>query len=62
MTTFTWLTMGLCVVAVITPVIAPVSEINETMAVMFTLDCAAQIVELGLVSWLFILCKMFGMT
>ena len=61
-TIFTWLTIGLCVVAVITPFIAPVTEINETMTVMFTLDRAAQIVELGLVFSLFVFCRMFGLT
>ena len=59
---FYWLTIALCVVAMVTAVLAPASEINETMAAMFVLDRGVQIVELGLVFSLFVFCKLFGMT
>lgn len=59
---FNWLTVVLCIIAVITAVIAPASEINETMAALFVLDRSVQMIELGLVFFLFVFCKLFGMT
>ncbi len=59
---FRWLAIVLCVFAVATAVMSPSGEINPTTNAVFLLDRSVQIVELGLVIFLFVFCRLFGMT
>ena len=59
---FRWLTIILCVFAVVTAVMSPSGEINPTTNAVFLLDRSVQIVELGVILFLFVFCKLFGMT
>jgi hypothetical protein len=61
-TIFRSLTFLLCVVAALVAVFVPVSETNRTMEALFALDRSVQIVQLGLLVFLFLFCKLFGMT
>ncbi len=59
---FRWLTFGLCLLAGITAVAYPAAEVNRQMATFFVLDRSAQFIILGLLVFLFVFCKLFGMT
>jgi len=54
-------TVLLCIVAVGTAVIAPSGEINKLMDALYKSDRSVQIVELGLLFFLFVFCRLFGM-
>lgn len=61
-TIFRWSTLILCVGAATTALLSPASETNQLMAKLFVLDRSVQIVQLGLLFFLFLFCKLFGMT
>jgi hypothetical protein len=61
-TIFRTVTIFLCILAAITAVASPASETNQQMAAFFVMDRSVQIVQLGLLFFLFVFCKLFGMT
>lgn len=60
--TFRSLTILLCIVAAVVAVASPAAETNRTMAALLALDRSVQIVQLGLLFFLFVFCQLFGMT
>jgi hypothetical protein len=61
-TIFRWSTIILCIGAGTTAIVSPASETNQLMSKLFVLDRSVQIVQLGLLFFLFVICKIFGMT
>ena len=59
---FRWLTFALFILAAVTAIIFPAAETNRQMATFFVLDRSAQFIILGLLFFLFVFCKLFGMT
>lgn len=59
---FNWVALGLCLFAAISAVASPDIEADAIMAVIFVMDRSIQLVELGLVLFLFAFCNIFGMT
>jgi len=59
---FRWLAVVLCIFAIVTAIASPSGEINSTMNALFILDRSVQVLQLGLVFFLFVFCRVFGMT
>ena len=59
---FRWLTLTLCVFAMFTAVLSPSGESDRNFAAILVLDRSVQVVQLGLVFFLFAFCRLFGMT
>jgi hypothetical protein len=59
---FRYLTIALCLFAMISAVLSPSGETDRTFAAILVLDRSVQVVQLGLVVFLFAFCRLFGMT
>lgn len=59
---FRSMTIILCFVAIITALLAPAAETNPMMKALFVMDRSVQIVQLGLLIFLFAFCALFGLT
>jgi hypothetical protein len=61
-TAFRWLSVALCVFAMITAVLSPAGDTDRNLAAIMVLDRSVQVVQLGLIFFLFVFCRLFGMT